>query len=321
MHRPPRPLRFALRIQRIRNRQRIRIQLDHRIQRRPVLINRLDPLEILLHNRPRRKFPGLHPILQFSHSYLVQLKRLHLLRASPSQLGSQQPRNRKRCRPKRHPSHAVLKKFPPAQLIRFAHFINSAHNNLLNCRFRLSHHPAPPSQTPHPDRTQLQFRNAGVPPALLPLARHSARYDYAPLRLPNPAIVSHQPPPFPNRPRISDTKPAMPRQSLLEYFQPDSRPPREIAVAWRRGYRTIRWTYAELLQTAHQFAERPHRSRRHHKRRPRPNLGRKFRRMARRIPGLPVRRRSRRPDGRHRRPEIRSPRRAPSQCARSRNQP
>ena len=42
----------------------------------------------------------------------------------------------------------------------------------------------------------------------------------------------------------------MPRQSLLEYFQPDSRPPREIAVAWRRGYRTIRWTYSELLQTA-----------------------------------------------------------------------
>jgi long-chain acyl-CoA synthetase len=47
----------------------------------------------------------------------------------------------------------------------------------------------------------------------------------------------------------------MPRQSLLEYFGPDSRPPREIAVAWRRGYRTIRWTYAELLQTAHQFTK------------------------------------------------------------------
>jgi long-chain acyl-CoA synthetase len=47
----------------------------------------------------------------------------------------------------------------------------------------------------------------------------------------------------------------MPRQSLLEYFQPDSRPPREIAVAWHRGYRTIRWTYSELLQTAHQFAK------------------------------------------------------------------
>jgi long-chain acyl-CoA synthetase len=47
----------------------------------------------------------------------------------------------------------------------------------------------------------------------------------------------------------------MPRQSLLEYFQPSSRPPNEIVVAWRRGYRTIRWTYAELLQTAHQFAK------------------------------------------------------------------
>lgn len=54
---------------------------------------------------------------------------------------------------------------------------------------------------------------------------------------------------------MSDTKPTMPRQSLLEYFRPDSRPPREIAVAWRRGYRTIRWTYAELLQTAHQFTK------------------------------------------------------------------
>ena len=45
----------------------------------------------------------------------------------------------------------------------------------------------------------------------------------------------------------------MPRQSLLEYFQPDSRPTREIAFAWRRGYRTARWTYADLLQTAYQF--------------------------------------------------------------------
>jgi len=46
----------------------------------------------------------------------------------------------------------------------------------------------------------------------------------------------------------------MPKQSLLEYFQPESRPPREIAVAWRRGYRTVRWTYAELLRTAYRFA-------------------------------------------------------------------
>ena len=46
----------------------------------------------------------------------------------------------------------------------------------------------------------------------------------------------------------------MPRESLLEYFQPDSRPGTEITVTWRRGYRTIRWTYAKLLQTAHHFA-------------------------------------------------------------------
>jgi long-chain acyl-CoA synthetase len=53
---------------------------------------------------------------------------------------------------------------------------------------------------------------------------------------------------------MSDTGRAMARQSLLEYFRPESRPPREIAVAWRRGYRTVRWTYAELLRTAYRFA-------------------------------------------------------------------
>ncbi len=46
----------------------------------------------------------------------------------------------------------------------------------------------------------------------------------------------------------------MPRQSLLEYFRPDSRPPKEIAVAWRRGYRMVRWPYAELIRVAGIFA-------------------------------------------------------------------
>ena len=53
---------------------------------------------------------------------------------------------------------------------------------------------------------------------------------------------------------MSDTKRAMPRQSLLEYFESDSRPPDEIAVAWRRGYRMLRWTSSELHRTAQQFA-------------------------------------------------------------------
>ncbi len=46
----------------------------------------------------------------------------------------------------------------------------------------------------------------------------------------------------------------MPRQSLVEYFQPDSRPAREIAVVWKRGYRTYRLTFRELLQAAHRFS-------------------------------------------------------------------
>lgn len=42
--------------------------------------------------------------------------------------------------------------------------------------------------------------------------------------------------------------------SLIEYFQPGSRPADEPAVVWRRGYRTIRWTYADLYRHAAQFA-------------------------------------------------------------------
>ncbi len=46
----------------------------------------------------------------------------------------------------------------------------------------------------------------------------------------------------------------MPRQSLLEYFRSDSRPPREIAVAWRRGYRMVRWSYKDQFRTGVRFA-------------------------------------------------------------------
>ncbi len=53
---------------------------------------------------------------------------------------------------------------------------------------------------------------------------------------------------------MSETRGIMQRQSLLEYFQADSRPAKEAAVVWRRGYRTIRWAYGELLRAATQFA-------------------------------------------------------------------
>jgi long-chain acyl-CoA synthetase len=53
---------------------------------------------------------------------------------------------------------------------------------------------------------------------------------------------------------MSETREAMPRQSLLDYFRSDSRPPSEAAVVWRRGYRTIRWSYADLLGAATRLA-------------------------------------------------------------------
>ena len=53
---------------------------------------------------------------------------------------------------------------------------------------------------------------------------------------------------------MSETQGVMPRQSLLEYFQADSRPAGEVAVVWRRGYRMERWTYSRLRRTAVQFA-------------------------------------------------------------------
>jgi long-chain acyl-CoA synthetase len=53
---------------------------------------------------------------------------------------------------------------------------------------------------------------------------------------------------------MSDTDAAMPRLSLLEYFQPNSRPEKEIAVKWRHGYRMVPWSYGELLRAATRFA-------------------------------------------------------------------
>src|SRR5215831_550109 len=47
---------------------------------------------------------------------------------------------------------------------------------------------------------------------------------------------------------------SMPRESLLDYFCADSRPPDDTAVVWRRSYRRVRWTYSTLLGTATCFA-------------------------------------------------------------------
>jgi len=46
----------------------------------------------------------------------------------------------------------------------------------------------------------------------------------------------------------------MARQSLLEYFQPASRPAHDVAIVWRQGYRNIRFTYGDLMRAAAHFA-------------------------------------------------------------------
>lgn len=53
---------------------------------------------------------------------------------------------------------------------------------------------------------------------------------------------------------MSETQAIMPRESLFDYFGPDSRPANETAVVWRRGYRRERWSYSTLLSHATKFS-------------------------------------------------------------------
>ena len=46
----------------------------------------------------------------------------------------------------------------------------------------------------------------------------------------------------------------MARTTILEYLDNFRRHAREIAYVHRRGYRTQRWTYGEVLDTANRFA-------------------------------------------------------------------
>jgi long-chain acyl-CoA synthetase len=46
----------------------------------------------------------------------------------------------------------------------------------------------------------------------------------------------------------------MAHESLIEYFKSDARPAGETAIAWRQGYRMVRWTYAEVYRAAAEFA-------------------------------------------------------------------
>ncbi|HXW16790.1 MAG TPA: AMP-binding protein [Candidatus Acidoferrales bacterium] len=53
---------------------------------------------------------------------------------------------------------------------------------------------------------------------------------------------------------MSETRYGVRHSSLADYFCADSRPGRETAVVWQRGFRMERWTYARLFTVASQFA-------------------------------------------------------------------
>ena len=90
----------------------------------------------------------------------------------------------------------------------------------------------------------------------------------------------------------------MPRQSLLEYFQPNSRPASEAAIVWRRGYRMVRWSLCAICSRLRPVFARWLRSSWRAQRRPSSLVGRKFRRMGRRVSRMHILRRRGRADGR-----------------------
>ena len=71
---PAGSLRLPLGIERLRNRERLRVGFDHGMERRPAVVHRFDPREILLRNTSRRVFPRLHSIVKIRHGRLVQLE-------------------------------------------------------------------------------------------------------------------------------------------------------------------------------------------------------------------------------------------------------
>ena len=85
----------------------------------------------------------------------------------------------------------------------------------------------------------------------------------------------------------------MARTTILEYLDNFRRHAREIAYVHRRGYRTQRWTYGEVLSTSYRFA-RELEARGIGKERQGPDLGRELRRVDRRILRMPAARRHRR---------------------------
>ncbi len=65
----------ALGVEPIGDGARVRVDLDHAVERRSGAIDRLDPREVLVHQRARRVLAGLHPLLQAGDGRLFQIER------------------------------------------------------------------------------------------------------------------------------------------------------------------------------------------------------------------------------------------------------
>ena len=87
----------------------------------------------------------------------------------------------------------------------------------------------------------------------------------------------------------------MARTTILEYLDNFRRHARETAYVHRRGYRTQRWSYGDVLSASYRFA-RELEARGIGKKRQGRDLGRELRGMDRRFLRMPAARRHRRSD-------------------------
>ena len=72
---PRGPLALALGVERVRDGERVRVELDHRAQRRTAAIDVLDPPQVQLGDLPRRVAAGRHPVLQLRGGDFFERKR------------------------------------------------------------------------------------------------------------------------------------------------------------------------------------------------------------------------------------------------------
>ena len=93
MQRPARPASFPFGIQLIGNRKGIGICFEHAVQRRTTAIDRFDPRQVLLGERPRGFAPGLHLLLQVGDGGLFEIEGLLAGRLGDRDAGRQEDGN------------------------------------------------------------------------------------------------------------------------------------------------------------------------------------------------------------------------------------